>query len=85
MIKSISVDPEVAEYLESSGNASATVTKLVRRRMLTERVALAAGRPVDTETREKARRWARAELDAARDAVDGGAYDEIRSQMGWAA
>jgi hypothetical protein len=84
-IKSFSLDEDVVRYLEETGNASGEVNALVRRQLLNKKAEEISGhRPTPAE-REAARRWARAQLDAARDDVDAGAYDEIRRDMGWAA
>ncbi len=85
VIKSFSLDPDVAAFLEARGNASGEINKLVRRQMLSEQVEHVAGRRPRPGERDAARRWARRELDEARAHVEGGAYDEVREAMGWAA
>lgn len=84
-IKSFSLDDEVARFLEATGNASNQVNTLVRRQMLAAKAEEIAGRHPSPAEREAARRWARTQLDAARQDVEDGAYDEIRREMGWAA
>lgn len=85
VVKSVSLPGDVADYLDTLPNASAEVTRLLRRRMLNEQVQELVGRKSSPEKVEKAREWARRELEAARQDVDAGAYDDIRSQMGYAA
>jgi hypothetical protein len=82
VIKSFSLPEDVVTYLEAQGNASAEVTRLVRRRMLSDSVEGINGPPTP-EARERARAWARKELTDAHEAVEAGAYDEVRRQMGW--
>jgi hypothetical protein len=83
VIKSFSLPEDVVAYLENQPNASAEVARLVRRRMLSARVEDVSGYVPSAETRDRARAWARRELTAAHDAVEGGAYDEIRDRMGF--
>jgi hypothetical protein len=84
-IKSFSLDDDVAKYLEATGNASGEVNSLVRRHMLNARAEEISGQRPSPAEREAARRWAREQLDAAREDVEAGAYDDIRRDMGWAA
>jgi hypothetical protein len=53
--------------------------------MLNARAEEISGRHPSPAEREAARRWAREQLDAAREDVEAGAYDDIRRDMGWAA
>ncbi|HEX6685490.1 MAG TPA: hypothetical protein VF062_22075 [Candidatus Limnocylindrales bacterium] len=85
VVKSFSVPDDVAKYLDGlpRGQASAVVTSLLRRHMLSEQVEKISGRSPTPEQRQAARVWARSQLQAAREAVELGAYDEVRRQMGW--
>ncbi|HCT75886.1 MAG TPA: hypothetical protein DGT23_04705 [Micromonosporaceae bacterium] len=85
VVKSVSLPGDVAEYLDTLPNASAEVTRLLRRSMLNDQVQALTGRKSSPERIEKAREWARRELDAAKQDVEAGAYEDIRSQMGYAA
>ncbi|WP_212844369.1 hypothetical protein [Catellatospora sp. IY07-71] len=88
--KSFYLPPDVLEYLASSANASATVTRLVRRERLREQEASAYerihGHPVSDRARERAKRWSREQLAAAARHADEhrDTTDELRRLMGWA-
>ncbi|NUR73009.1 MAG: hypothetical protein HOU81_19505 [Hamadaea sp.] len=84
-IKSFTLDNDVVEYLEQTSNASSEVNTILRRHILNLKAEQVAGRQVSEAERASARQWAREQLTNARQAVDDGAYDEIRRQMGWTA
>jgi hypothetical protein len=89
--KSFYLPPDVLDYLSSQENASATVTKLVRREAFREATAAAYarihGRPLTDEARQRAQTWAREQLAAAAAHADEHRTetDELRRRMGWAA
>ncbi|MEV6971668.1 hypothetical protein AB0M47_41880 [Hamadaea sp. NPDC051192] len=84
-IKSFSLDDDVVQYLDGTGNASSEVNTLVRRHMLSRKAQEISGYQPSSAERESARRWARTELAAAQEDIDGGQYDDVRREMGWAA
>lgn len=90
-VKSFYLPPDVLDYLASSENASATVTRLVRREKLRDEEAAAYerihGHPLSDQARERARRWSREQLTAAARHADEhrDQNDELRRRMGWAA
>ena len=89
--KSFYLPPDVLDFLATRENASATVTRLVRREAFREETAAAYerihGRPLTDEARERARTWAREQLAAAAAHADEhrADTDELRRRMGWAA
>jgi hypothetical protein len=90
-VKSFYLPPDVLDYLSTHENASATVTKLVRREKLREAEAQAYerihGRPLSDLARDRARRWSREQLAAAAEhaAEHRDQTEELRRRMGWAA
>lgn len=87
--KSFYLPADVVEYLETHENASAEVTRLVRRQMLRDKEAAAYRRihgvPLTEERRARVRSWAREQLEIAADkaAENRTALAELRRQMGW--
>lgn len=88
--KSFYLPPDVVEYLETHENASAEVTRLVRRQMLRDEEAAAYQRihgvPLSEAKRVRARSWAREQLSISADkaAEKRAELDELRRRMGWA-
>jgi hypothetical protein len=87
--KSFYLADDVLEYLSRHENASAEVTKLVRRKIARDAEAAAYERanevPLTEERRSRARGWAREQLAAAAERAESSreARDEVRRRMGW--
>jgi hypothetical protein len=82
VIKSVSLDPEQAAYLDAT-NGSALVNELLRQRMVREAEERANGGPISDERRAAARAWARDALSKAKALKADPQRQERRRRMGF--
>lgn len=78
VVKTLSLDPEIAAYLEQMSNASSYVNELIRRQMVHELIEKNRGRPITAEELARAREWARKAMQKINAAPTDPAYQRAR-------